>query len=98
MPRLVLIVELWLRDDDVAGFEALERRFAVRLAVHGGVIERAVRLDGALEGPFEIHVVSFPDEAAFAAYRVDAEVAALAAERERVIARTVIRRGHPVTY
>jgi uncharacterized protein (DUF1330 family) len=89
-------VSIWLRDGDVAGFEAFERKIAGIQAKHGGRIERAIRLAGADAGaanPFEVHVVSFPDAASLAAYRADPQMRELAAERERVIGRTVIAEG-----
>ena len=93
---LVLLASLWLKDGDVAGFEAFERRAAAVMARHGGRIERAIRVDRATvpaDAPFEIHVVSFPDRAAFDAYRADPATQALAAQREAVIARTVVLVG-----
>lgn len=96
--RIVLLVSLWLRSDDVAGFEAFERKVSAIQAQHGGRIERAIRLAHASgsKGPFEVHIVSFPNTASLAAYRADKRIAALAAERERLIARTEIVEGRDV--
>jgi len=92
-PRLELLVSLWLKGGDVAGFEAFERRAAQRLARHGGRIERALRSAPAHPGadePFEVHLVSFPDRRAYEAWRADAETRALAPVRDTVIARSEI--------
>ncbi|HEX5045958.1 MAG TPA: hypothetical protein VFX89_02465 [Gammaproteobacteria bacterium] len=89
-------MSLWLRDGAVAEFEAFERRVAEIQARHGGRIERAIRATSPLANstePFEVHVVSFPDDVSLAAYRSDPETRALADERAAVIARTVIVEG-----
>jgi uncharacterized protein (DUF1330 family) len=95
--RRILIVSLWLRDGAaVAELEGFERRVAKIQARHGGRIERAVRATSPQANaaePFEVHVVSFPDDAALAAYRADPDTRALAAERAAIIARTVIVEG-----
>jgi hypothetical protein len=91
--RLVLVVNLWLKDGDVAGFEAFEHAAADVMATHGGRIDAAIRCDAYAGGPFEVHLVSFPDVAAFDAYRADPRRVALGAQRERVIARTEVWRG-----
>ena len=41
----------------------------------------------------ELHVVSFPDDAAYEAYRFDSELAQLATERERYVRKTEIWRA-----
>lgn len=92
---ILRIVSLWLQPGaSAADFEAFEHKAAAAMALQGGRIERAVRLREGGEGaPFEVHLVSFPDAAAFEAYRASPEAQALAAERERVIARTEILEG-----
>lgn len=92
----VLVASLWVRDGRVAEFEAYERKAARIMRRHGGSIERAIRIDAAHTpsgAPFEVHIVSFPDRARFDAYRADRELIALAAEREAVIAKTVVLTG-----
>ena len=94
--RKVLVVSLWLRDGAVAEFEAFERRVAKIQARHGGRIERAIRATSPQANasePFEVHVVSFPDDASVAAYRADPETKALAQVRASIIARTEIVEG-----
>ncbi|HVY65846.1 MAG TPA: hypothetical protein VHH11_13575 [Gammaproteobacteria bacterium] len=91
--RLTLIVSLWLRDGDVAAFEAFERQVATIVAAHGGRLESVVRCGGRDGAPFEVHVVTWPGAAALEAYRSDPRTLALRAERDRVIARTEIWTG-----
>jgi uncharacterized protein (DUF1330 family) len=96
-PSVNLVVSLWLKTDDVAAFESFERSAAQVMAKHGGRIDRVIRVAAAerADGPFEVHVVSFPSWTAFDAYRADPAFKALLPQRERLIARTEIRRGEP---
>jgi len=91
--RLTLVVSIWLKASDVAGFEAFERQAAAIMAAHGGRVDNVVRCGGEGGAPFEVHIVSFPDAAAAAAYRADPRLAKLLPLRERVIARTEIWAG-----
>ena len=45
-----------------------------------------------------MHVVTFPNEAALAAYRADPRIAALADQRAAAIERTVVIEGGVVAY
>ena len=88
------MVSLWLRNDDVRAFEEFEKRTAKVLARHGGRIERVIRSTKAdAETPFEIHIVSFPDQQSYADYGSDPEAQELAAEREKIISRTTVVEG-----
>jgi len=91
--RLTFIVSIWLKGNDVAGFEAFERQAATIMAAHGGRVENVVRCGGEGGTPFEVHVVSFPDAAAAGAYRADPRLAKLLPLRDRVIARTEVWTG-----
>ncbi len=98
---LQLVVRIWPHPEaDVAEYEEFEREAASIMKAYDGRIERAFRVQAAPESdePFEVHLVSFPDEAAFAAYRGDARTLALTERRERLIARTEIWRGAQVNY
>ena len=95
--RVNLVVSLWLKTDDVGAFESFERAAVHVMANHGGRIDHAVRRADTErgDGPFEVHVVSFPSWSSFDAYRADPAFKALQPERERLIARTEIWRGAP---
>lgn len=90
-----LVVSLWLKTADVAAFESFERAAARVMAKHGGRIDQVIRRADTErgDGPFEVHVVSFPSWTAFDAYRADPDFEALLPQRERLIARTEIWRG-----
>ena len=83
--KLILLVSLWLKDENISGFEAFERQAAAIMAKHGGKIERVVRLNGG-----------DPDAQAFATYRADPASAALAEMRQQVIARTLVWTGKEI--
>ena len=95
--KVVLIVSVWLRDNDVDGFERFEAKVAQIQAQHNGHIDRAIRIGGDTEDkPFEVHVVSFDSAEDLKAYRADPQLQALAEIRERIISRTVIVEGRDV--
>jgi uncharacterized protein (DUF1330 family) len=93
---IYIVASLWIRDGDVAGFEAYERKAARIMKRYGGFIERIVRssaLDAASDQPFEVHLVRFPSDEMFERYRTDAELKELSAEREAVITKTLLLIG-----
>ncbi len=92
--RFAIIVSLWIHPGQEAAFEAFEREAARLMARHGGRIDRALRVAaGEGDPPYEVHFVSFPDEAAYQAYGSDPDTQALREGRTRIIARTVVLRG-----
>jgi len=95
-----LIIRLWLHPDcDIRQYEDFEREAGAIIKSHGGRIERAFRTLQAHETePFEIHLVYFPDEAAFAAYRNDRRTLALRTRRETLVSRTEMWWGEEVMY
>src|SRR6476659_1672251 len=91
------VVSIYLHSADSrtrkqAEFEDFERRAMPILRRHGGTLEHRFRGPGGA-GPDEIHVVTFPDEAAFAAYRADPEYIALAEARDAAIRETTLLGG-----
>lgn len=92
MPTLrhAIVVSLWIHPGQEDAFEAFERDAARVMARHGGRIDQAVRItqDGEGDAPFEVHCVSFPDQAAAEAYASDPEMPALRARRSAIISRT----------
>lgn len=95
-PGLTLIAILTVRPGATAAFRAFEARAAAIIAGHGGAIERVIVIPPATaDAPLrEVHVVTFPDAAALAAYRADPALAALAADRAAAIAATEVLIGH----
>ncbi len=86
------VVLIHLHSGKQAEFEDFERRAMPILRRHGGTLEHRFRGTGGA-GPDEIHVLTFPDEAAFAAYRADPEYVALADARAAAIRETTVLPG-----
>lgn len=96
--EMLLLVSLFIHPGQEAAFRRFEAAAAAIMARHGGRIERVIRPLPGVGGappPHEIHLISFPDARAFAAYRADAALAALAPLRAAAIARTEIVTGRP---
>lgn len=70
MTRQGLLLGLIARipEDGIAAFNAYEARVLPLIVEHGGLLQRRLRTD---DGGTEIHLVWFPSEAAFAAFRED---------------------------
>jgi uncharacterized protein (DUF1330 family) len=93
---IYVVASLWIREGDVAAFEAYERKSARIMKRYGGFVERAVRPSGPdaePDRPFEVHLVRFPSNEMFERYRTDAELKALSSEREAAIAKTLVLTG-----
>jgi uncharacterized protein (DUF1330 family) len=83
---MTIVAILTVRRDHLGEFHRFERAAAAAMVRHGGAIERTVAVeDPAAEHYREVHLITFPDAAAFAAYRADPELAALAQLREEAI-------------
>ena len=90
---MLLVATMTVRREAIDEFRAFERQAAAIMARYGGVIERSIVADDG-SGPLqEVHVVSFPDERALAAYQVDDGLQRIAPLRERSVIQTVIVRG-----
>lgn len=97
--RHILVISLWLKNNDVSAFEAFECQAAKAMAEFDGRIERAIRISGTEyegDGPFEIHIVSFPNAAAFQMYRQSSESRNLAVARDSVISKAVVVAGSDI--
>jgi uncharacterized protein (DUF1330 family) len=70
---MTLVVIITVRREAIEDFRAFERHAARVMAGHGGRIERSVVIEAEGASPLvrEVHVVTFPDAAALAAYRGD---------------------------
>jgi uncharacterized protein (DUF1330 family) len=93
--RLSLVVVLRLNAGREAEFVRFETAAAAIMLRHGGAIERRIAIDPGDDPshPHEVHVVTFPDRAAFDRYRADPELKPLAALRESAIRETVMWHG-----
>ena len=98
-PPLYILVRLWIRRGLETEFEAYERKVSRIMARYGGVIERAIRTRAASDDrsaePFEVHVLRFPSQDLYDAYRDDAERRSLSDERAGIITNTDVFVGTP---
>jgi antibiotic biosynthesis monooxygenase (ABM) superfamily enzyme len=87
-----VLVRMWIRKGLETEFEAYERKVSRIMTRYGGVIEHAIRAAKAAvhksDEPFEVHVLRFPSQDLYDAYRDDAERCALSAERAAIITNT----------
>lgn len=85
---LTLCVLLWARPGAEDGLIAYENEVLDLVPVPGGRVLQRARGSGADGQPLEIQLLEFPSAAALDAYMTDDRRTSLAAERDRVIART----------
>ncbi|WP_353115939.1 DUF1330 domain-containing protein [Microbacterium sp.] len=79
---------LWARDGEREGMAAYEDRVLALVAAHGGEVVQRALSDAAGEGPDEVQLFRFGDREGLQGYLDDPARTALAAERDRVVART----------
>jgi hypothetical protein len=92
-----LVVILTVRNDSVESFRTFEHHAARVMARYGGAIERTIVVPSAPESPTfrEVHIVTFPDDAAFARYREDEELRTHGHLREASVVNTEVLAGVP---
>jgi GNAT superfamily N-acetyltransferase len=92
---VTLVAILTVRREALHEFRAFERHAAAIMRAHGGRIERTVVVaaEPASSLVKEIHLVTFPDEPAFRAYRSDPRLAELAHLREVSVVATQVLIG-----
>jgi len=92
---VTLVAILTVRKAAIDTFRTFEKRAAAVMTAHGGRIERTIVVsgDGAAELFKEIHVVTFPSEKAFAAYRGDERLRELARLRAQAVVHTELLIG-----
>ena len=81
---------LWARPGQDEALAAYEDRVLALVPEHGGQVLQRARSDGAGGQPLEVQVLTFPSADALAAYMDDQRRTALAADRDRAIARTEV--------
>jgi uncharacterized protein (DUF1330 family) len=94
---LVVVAVLYVRPGAEEVFADFEEQALAILHEHGGRLERAVRPVCAADAPHEIHVLTFPSQSVFDAYRGDPRLAALASPRQSAVEKTVLWSGPDVS-
>ena len=87
---MTLVAILTVRREAIDNFRAYEAHAAQVMKKHGGRFERTVVVvpEGSPELMKEIHVVTFPNEQAFAAYRKDERLTEFAHLRDESVVHT----------
>ncbi len=85
-----LCVLLWAHPGAEAALAAYEDRVLRLVPDHGARVVQRARVSGGDRQPAEIQLLEFPSAAALDAYMGDPRRTVLAADRDRVIARTEI--------
>ena len=85
-----LCVLLWAQPGAQAALTAYEDRVLRLVPDHGGRVLQRGRGRGTEGQPAEIQFIDFPSQAALDAYMADPRRTALAADRDRAVARTEI--------
>jgi uncharacterized protein (DUF1330 family) len=91
-PMVILCVLLYAVPGAEPELVAYEDHVLGLLAAHGANVRSRVRAQEPGDGPYEVHVLEFPDEHALDAYMADPARVALADQRDRAIARTEVLR------
>jgi uncharacterized protein (DUF1330 family) len=87
-----LCVLLWAHPGHEDGLVAYEDRVLALVPAHGGTVLQRARSSGDAGHPLEMQFYRFPSEDALQSYLADDRRVALAAERDRVVARTELIR------
>jgi len=94
--RYLVAVTLYVRRGREGEFRDFEDKALAIGARHGCEVVRAARLSSEAcdsEAPYEFHLLSFPSEAAFSAFRADPDSRSLDEERARVITKVEVVAG-----
>ena len=89
--HILILARLFVHPGREAEFRQFETAAARIMGRYGGHIEKVIRPISSNQEeplPHEIHLVSFPSQEQFEAYRTDAELTGLAPLRQAAIART----------
>jgi uncharacterized protein (DUF1330 family) len=92
---MTLVVILTVRRGQLEIFRAFEAQAAAIMARYGGAIERTVVIPPGTGSDLlrEVHIVTFPDAAAFVSYREDPDLHRAAPMREVSVEETEILVG-----
>jgi antibiotic biosynthesis monooxygenase (ABM) superfamily enzyme len=95
---IVVVVLLYIRPGKGAAFRRYEDQATALIAEYGGSVQQVIApyaAMGKINTPDEVRILSFPDQAALAAYESDPRMLALRLRRDDAIADTVMILGRP---
>lgn len=87
-----LCVLLWPHRGREEALIAYEDEVLSLVPEHGGTVLQRVRSADGDGGPLEVHLIRFPDQAAFDGYLADPRRTAMADRRDSAVARTEVLR------
>ena len=90
--RLTIIAALYLHPGREAEFAKFETAAAEIMRRYGGILERRIGVapSSGENLPYEVHILSFPDERSFQGYRTDPDLEVLRDLRALAIRETVL--------
>ena len=83
-----MCILLWANKGCRDNLTAYEDKVLRLVQEHAGTVVTRVQTTFSCDGPDEVQVLQFPDHDALANYMADPRRSALAAERDRIVART----------
>ncbi len=97
--KVTLVVMLFLNEGHESDFEQFESSAAEIMRRYGGAIERRIRSASRPDPgePYEVHIVTFPDQQSLDRYRKDPDLQQLADLRAKSIHHTVVWQGADLT-
>lgn len=99
---IVLTQLVYVRPGREATFDEFEAVALPLVAKHGGSVMLRLRpgaeavIEAGIEVPYEVHVVSFPDDAAFARFAADEERQRFLRLKEESVRSALLVKGTPV--
>lgn len=95
MEHFYVAVTLIVHPGKEEAFRAYEERALGLVTEHGGEISLLLRLTERAQAgvPYEFHLLRFPEQKSFSAFRADPRTLALGAERDQVIESTQLAAG-----
>jgi uncharacterized protein (DUF1330 family) len=102
MDNYQLITLIWVREGQIEALHDYERQAAPIMERHGGslisAVEPTVLLGWDEPQPHEIHVVEFPSQGAFEAFRSDPDLEPLIELRSQAVRRAIVVGGVTLDY
>ncbi len=96
---IIVIFLVHIQPGRVEEYRIYERQVEAILSDHGGSLEQSMApyaTAGAIATPDEVQVMSFPDQAALAAYQSDPRMQELRSKRDSAVNSTFMILGRPV--
>jgi uncharacterized protein (DUF1330 family) len=97
---VVIVVLIHLNPGQESQYRAYEHQANAILTEYGGIIDQTITpyaTAGAVATPDEVQIVTFPDQAALAAYQSDPRMMTLRSRRDSAVASAIMILGRPTS-